>query len=88
MTTLPRFQCRLRTLMLFVTLACVIASWVGWRLYIERLDDAVRVEIQSDDPYDHDRMMRDLHPSLSAGRPPLPPKPKPTTWPPPRGLLP
>jgi hypothetical protein len=38
-----RFQFRLRTLMLFLTLGCVIASWIGWRLYIARLDDEVRV---------------------------------------------
>jgi hypothetical protein len=35
-------QFSLRTLMLFVTLACVIAGWIGWRLYIERLDDEIR----------------------------------------------
>ena len=28
-----RFQFRLRTLMMLVTLACVIAGWIEWRQY-------------------------------------------------------
>ncbi len=79
-----RFQFRLRTLMLFVTLACVIASWIGWRLYLERLDDAMRVEVPVHDPYGHERMIQDW-----GFVPPraIPPRPPPDKWPPPRDLL-
>jgi hypothetical protein len=42
----PRwFQFRLRTLMLLVTLTCVIAGWIEWRQYKAFLDkDAERIE--------------------------------------------
>jgi hypothetical protein len=40
-----RFQFRLRTLMLLITLACVIAGWVEWRQYKAYLDkDAERIK--------------------------------------------
>lgn len=78
-TTQPRrrFQFRLRTLMLFVTLACVIASWIGWRLYIAKLDDDVRI-YWYDDPNAYERMWHDLHPRPTDR--PLPP-PVRRTWP-------
>jgi hypothetical protein len=34
-----RFQFRLRTLMLFVTLGCVIFGWIGWVLVKKHYDD-------------------------------------------------
>ena len=34
-----RFQFRLRTLMIGVTLVCVIAGWIGWVLVKNRYDD-------------------------------------------------
>jgi hypothetical protein len=43
MTSLPRrrFQFRLTLVMLLMTLACIAASWIGWRLYKDRLDAEV-----------------------------------------------
>ena len=35
-----RFQFRLRTLMLLVTLACVLAAWIGWMNYKARIDES------------------------------------------------
>ena len=37
-----RFQFHLRTLLMIVTLVCITASWIGWRRYIDRLDDEAR----------------------------------------------
>ena len=33
-----RFQFSLRLALLLMSLACVVASWIGWRLYTARLD--------------------------------------------------
>ena len=41
------YQFRLRTLMLLVTLACVVAGWIEWRQYKASLDkEAERIEYE------------------------------------------
>jgi hypothetical protein len=74
--TLRRFQFRLRTLMLFVTLACVIASWIGWVLVKKRYDDQNGPVVPPPgwvpqqqwtgpplDPEDHRRWMKEIQDS-------------------------
>jgi hypothetical protein len=68
--TRRHFPFHLRTLFLFVTLACVIAGWIGWRLYIERVDDEVLPSsfrlpprpVRPYDPHAHERFMREIRP--------------------------
>jgi hypothetical protein len=70
-----RFQFSLRLALLLMTLACVVASLIGWRLYEARLDyDSWSI---GPDPYARERHKRNMaHDDRYDSEPPLPP------WPP------
>jgi len=74
-----RLQYNLRTAILLMTLACVTASWLGWVRYKARLDAQ---EMHPDwwhtprDPYERERIFREMNPEAFTKLPPLPPPPK------------
>jgi hypothetical protein len=70
-----RFQFSLRLALLLMTLACVIASYVGWRIYKAKTDyDSWSM---GPDPYARERNKRAMaHDDRFDQLPPLPP------WPP------
>ncbi len=71
-----RFQFSLRLAFLLMTLACVSASWIGWKLYKRELDaKAAALGPAPEDPYADERLFRDLHPEPFKNAPPLPPPP-------------